>query len=350
MRKQEFSTLLNDCVVKKLTLKDIAAHFEVSISTISKALNDSHEISEGLKERIRDYARDNHYKPNQLARSLLKKSTGNIGVVVPNILNYFFTQVFYGIEQTANKRGYNLISCISDESFEKEVRTVEFLSSGTVDGLIISLSEETQAVGEVSHLKEFLENEIPLVMFDRVSHEIECDKVVVDDFEAGYKSTQYLINSGRSRIALVSPISHSSVGQLRLDGYRKALKEANIEFNDHHVVNLHKEDDLELLLTLLLDNNQIDALIALDEMTAIRCLKYLKGKKYNIPQDIALLGFTNGIISRHVSPALTMVSQHGQYIGKMAAEILIERIEKKNGPIPFTTKLIKTSLIEREST
>ena len=336
--------------MKKLTLKHIAEHFKVSISTVSKALSDSHEISESLKERIRTYARDNHYKPNQLARSLLKKSTGNIGVVVPNILNYFFTQVFYGIEQMANSRGYNIISCISDESFEKEVRTVEFLSSGTVDGLIISLSEETQELGEVTHLQEFLENDIPLVMFDRVSDEIECDKVVVDDFEAAYKSTQFLIQRGRANIGFVSPIYHSSVGQLREDGYRKALEEAGIAFNEKYIVNLNKEDELELMLALLLNNHPVDALIALDEITSVGCLKLLRAKGYTVPTDIALLGFTNGILARHVSPALTMVSQHGQYIGKMAAEILIERIEKQNGPIPFTTKLIKTSLIEREST
>lgn len=336
--------------MKKLTLKQIAQHFKVSISTVSKALSDSHEISEGLKDRIRKYAREHHYKPNQLARSLLKKSTGNIGVVVPNILNYFFTQVFYGIEQKANQRGYNIISCISDESFEKEVRTVEFLSSGTVDGLIISLSEETQALGEVDHIQEFIENEIPLVMFDRVSEAIECDKVVVDDFEAGYKSAEHLIKKNRKHIGLVSPISNSSVGQLRLEGFKKALKEAHIPFDQNYIVEVNKEDDIDLLLALLINNRPVDALIALDEVTAVHCLKYLNTKKIRVPEEVGLIGFTNGILSKYVSPSLTMVSQHGQYIGQMAAEILIERIEKQNGPIPFTTKLIKTSLIEREST
>lgn len=336
--------------MKKLTLKQIAEHFKVSVSTVSKALNDSHEISEGLKERIRQYARENHYKPNQLARSLLKKSTGNIGVVVPNILNYFFTQVFYGIEKTANQKGYNIISCISDESFEKEVRTVEFLSSGTVDGLIISLSEETQSLGEVDHIQEFIENEIPLVMFDRVSDALECDKVIVDDFEAGYKSTEYFIKRGRKHIGVVSPIYHSSVGQLRLEGHKKALKEAGIAFDENYVVQINKEDDIDLLLAVLVNNRPVDALIALDEITAVRCLKFLNTKKIQVPEEVGLLGFTNGMLSKHVSPSLTMVSQHGQYIGQVAADMLIERIERQNGPIPFTTKLIKTSLIEREST
>ncbi len=336
--------------MKKITLKDIAAHFNVSISTVSKAINDSHEISTDLKEKIQDYAKANHYKPNRLAVSLLQKSTKNIGVIVPNILNYFFTQVFYGIEKIANARGYNIISCTSDESYLKEVKTVELMSTGTVDGLILSLSEETQSKTNIGHLSEFIDNQIPLVLFDRVTEAIECDKVIVDDFEAGYKTTKHLFKTGCKCIAIVSTIFNSSVGKLRIDGYKKALEELGHAYDAQLNVMVQKDDDLQLLMSLLLDYKKIDAIIALDEMTAVDVLYILKSKNIEVPEDISIVGFTNGRLSKYVSPSLTMVSQHGKYIGELSANILIDRIENKQRFMPFTTKLVKTSLIEREST
>src|SRR5690606_4347518 len=189
--------------MKKITLKEIAQYFDVSVSTVSKAINDSHEISDGLKAKIQQFAKDNKYRPNKVALSLLQRKTKTIGVVVPNILNYFFTQVFSGIEKVANENGYILLSCISDESYEKEVATLEFLGGGTVDGLIVSMAEETQFKNKLEHFQNFLDEQIPLVMFDRVSDGILCDKVVVDDFEAGYKTTKYFLNLGCRTVALV---------------------------------------------------------------------------------------------------------------------------------------------------
>ena len=337
--------------MKKLTLKDIAVEFGVSISTVSKAINDSHEISSELKLKIQEFAKKNHYKPNRLALSLLKKSTKNIGVIVPNILNYFFTQVFYGIEKIANERGYNIISCTSDESYLKELKTVELLSSGTVDGLILSLSEETQTKQDFHHLEEFINNQIPLVLFDRVTDEVECDKVIVDDFEAGYKTTKHLLNVGCKNVAIVSTIFNSSVGKLRIKGYKKALSEANIDYDERLNVKVIKDDDdLQLAMTLLLDYKKIDAVMALDEMTAVDVLYILKSKNIKVPDEISIVGFTNGRLSKYVSPSLTMISQHGKYIGELSANLLINRIETKDTFLPFTTKLVKTSLIEREST
>jgi len=329
----------------------MATHFNVSISTVSKAVNDSHEISVSLKEKIQKYAKERHYKPNRLALNLLNKSNKTIGVIVPNILNYFFLQVLYGIEKVANEKGYNIISCISDESFEKESKTLEFLDSGTVDGLIISLSEETQEKQQVEALLDILDNHIPLVLFDRVSDLVACDKVVVDDFEAGYKSTKYFLDTGCKTIALVSPISKSSVGKLRFEGYKKALAEKNIAFDGNLVVNLGKNDDLDVLMSLLLNHAAIDAILGLDEITAVKVLQMVKSRGYSVPGDISIIGFTNGQLSEFVSPALTMVSQHGKYIGASAAKQLIERIENPNkNQSEFETKVVKTSLIVRDST
>lgn len=337
--------------MKKITLKEIAAHFNVSISTVSKAVNDSHEISVSLKEKIQKYAKEKHFKPNRLALNLLNKSNKTIGVIVPNILNYFFVQVLYGIEKVANEKGYNIISCISDESFEKESKTLEFLDSGTVDGLIVSLSEETQEKGRVEALLELVDSHIPLVLFDRVSDLVACDKVVVDDFEAGYKSTTYFLDTGCKTIALVSPISKSSVGKLRFEGYKKAISERNIAFDDKLVVNFGKNDNLDVLMTLLLNHAPVDAILGLDEITAVNVLQIVKLRGYRVPEDISIIGFTNGQLSEFVTPALTAVSQHGKYIGESAAKQLIERIEiPQEVQAPFQTKVVKTSLVVRGST
>ncbi|WP_047244890.1 LacI family DNA-binding transcriptional regulator [Maribacter thermophilus] len=334
--------------MRKITLKDIAQYFDVSISTVSKAVNDSHEISNDLKKRIQQYAKENNYKPNKLALNLLNRSSKTIGVIVPNILNYFFVQVLYGIEKVANEQGYNIVSCISNESFEKESKTLEFLDSGTVDGLIISLAEETQVMERVEGLQAISNSQIPLVLFDRVSDLIACDKVVVDDFEAGYKTTKHFINIGCKNIAFVSPIGNSSVGKLRLAGYKKALEEAGREFDKKLVLNFTIKDDLDLLMSFLLNYKPIDGILGLDEITAVKILHIVKSRGYNVPNDVSVIGFTNGQLSQYVTPPLTMVSQHGKFIGEQAAELLIKRI--KNPEEPYETKVVKTSLLVREST
>lgn len=335
--------------MKKLTLKEIAQIFNVSISTVSKAINDSHEISGELKEKIQRFAKENKYRPNKLALNLRQRKTKTIGVVVPNILNYFFTQVFSGIEKVADREGYNLLSCISDESYEKEVRTLGFLGGGTVDGLIISMAEETQYKNRLDHFQHLLDEQLPLVMFDRVSDEILCDKVIVDDFEAGYKTTKYFLNLGCRTVAVITTIDHSSVGKLRVNGYKNALQEAGIPYDDRLILRIGKKDDLEVLMSFLLNYGQIDGIMALDEITAVEVLRIIKARGYRVPEDISVIGFTNGKLSRYVTPALTAVSQHGTYLGETAAKLLIERIENKL-PTVRTTKLIKTSLIVRDST
>lgn len=334
--------------MKKVTLKDIAGHFNVSISTVSKAVNDSHEISAELKLKIQEYAKEKHYKPNRLALNLLNRSTNTIGVVVPNILNYFFVQVLYGIEKVANENGYNIISCISNESSAKESKTLEFFDSGTVDGLIISLAEETQNENKHEALTDIINNDIPVVLFDRITDALECDKVVVDDFEAGYKTTKHLINIGCNNIAVVNPTGSSSVGKLRLLGYKKALEEFDIPYDPKLIMNLTSKDDLDMLMSFLLNYKTIEGIIGLDEITAVKVLEVVKARGYNVPNDISIIGFTNGQLSKYVTPSLTMVSQHGKYIGELTAKLLINRI--KTPGLPYETKTVKTSLLVRDST
>lgn len=334
---------------KRITLKHIANEFDVSIATVSKALSDSYEISAKTKDKIQQYAKAHNYKPNSIALSLLNKKTKTIGVIIPNIMNNFFAKVFVGIEEKATEKGYSLISCISNESHEKELKTMELLKNGTLDGFILSLAEETQVKGCYQHLKNAINEGVPMVMFDRVTHEIECDKVVVDDFEGARNATNHLIKTGCKKIALISVIDNLSVGKLRVKGYKKALVDNNIEVDPKLIVTIGKHEDFETVMKIVLSDKTIDGLLCLEESSAVESLEIVKRMGYKIPEEMSIICFTNGKLPQYVSPKITTVSQHGKYIGETAASILINRLEG-NAEEPFQTKVIKTSLIERQST
>ena len=207
----------------KATLKQIAQEFGVSISTVSKALSDSPEISEATKIKIQEYAALQNYKPNSIAKNLKNQRTNTIGVIIPNILNPFFAKVFSGIEKVALEKGYNVITGISNESLKKEQQVMDMLNNGTIDGFIVAIAEETQSFKEYKHFKDIMNSGTPIVMFDRVADGINCDKVVVDDFDSAYDATTHLIKLGSKKIALLSTIHNLSVGKLRFEGYQKAF-------------------------------------------------------------------------------------------------------------------------------
>ncbi|RED50557.1 LacI family DNA-binding transcriptional regulator [Seonamhaeicola aphaedonensis] len=334
---------------KRITLKHIANQFDVSIATVSKALSDSYEISAKTKEKIQQYAKEHHYKPNSVALSLLNKKTKTIGVIIPNIMNNFFAKVFVGIEEKATEKGYSLISCISNESYEKEVKTMELLKNGTLDGFILSLAEETQEKEQYQHLKNTINEGVPMVLFDRVTDEIACDKVIVDDFEGARNATNHLIKTGCKRIALISVIDNLSVGKLRAKGYEKALTDNNITIDPKLIVKIGKREDFETAMKIVLADKSIDGLLCLEESSAVQSLEIVKRMGYHMPNEMSIICFTNGKLPQYVTPRITTISQHGKYIGEMAAKILIDRLEGEIDA-PFQTKVIKTSLIEREST
>ncbi|MFB3389462.1 LacI family DNA-binding transcriptional regulator [Flavobacterium sp. LAR06] len=335
----------------KATLKQIAKELGVSVSTVSKALNDSPEISEQTKVKIKEYAKLKNYKPNVIGLNLKNRKTKTIGVIIPNILNSFFAKVFSGIEKVADKKGYNVITCISNESLEKEIHTLEMLSNGTIDGFILSVSEEAQKLQDYSHFSAIINDGTPIVMFDRIADEVECDKVVVDDFDSALNSTQHLINLGCKNIALISSVDNLSVGKLRADGYLKALADNNIPVNEKIILRTDSEDDMKSKIDAIFDN-KIDAIFALDENDSVAALRVSLKKGYRVPEDISIIGFADGILaSRRLSPSLTTVSQHGIEIGEVAAKKLIERLEESEDETSdYETIVIKTKLKEREST
>lgn len=339
--------------MKRLTIKDIAKEFNVSISTVSKALNDSYEISVSTKEKIQKFAKENNYKPNFNALSLKNRQTKTIGIIIPNMLNYFFAQVFNGIEKVANEKGYKIISCISNESHTKEVETMEMLSNGSIDGFILSMAEETVLKNNFKHFDEILQNGTPIVMFDRVAESINCDKVITDDFKGASKTVKYLAKSGSKNIAFISTISNLKVGKKRHQGYLKGLEKAGLPINNNLIINILEEDykKYESILTPIFNDNEIDAVITTDESSAIAAMKVAQKKGHKVPENFAVVSFSNGILARHSSPKLTTVSQHGEQMGETAAELLINRLEDKSEEeLEHKTIIIKTDLVERNST
>ena len=336
--------------MKKLTIKDIAKEFNVSISTVSKALNDSYEISESTKAKIQQYAKENNYKPNFNAISLKNRSTKTIGVIIPTMLNYFFAQVFKGIEKTANKKGYKVITCISNQSFTKETEIIEMLSNGSIDGFILSMAKETEQKNIYNHFKETIENGTPIVMFDRVAQSIECDKVITDDYTGALNTVDFLYKKGHKKIAFVSTLSDLHIGKQRFAGYKQGLENVGLSFDENLVMNIFETDykKYESILTPFFAKNDVDSVITTGESAAVATMKSLVKNGKNIPKDVSVIAFSNGILARHSSPKLTTISQHGEQMGESAAEILIEKLEKKHTEI--TTKVIKTDLVIRDST
>lgn len=334
----------------KATLKQIAAELHVSVSTVSKALNDSPEISEQTKTKVKEYAKLKNYKPNVIGLNLKNRKTKTIGVIIPNILNSFFAKVFTGIEKVAEEKGYNVLTCISNESLEKEINTLEMLSNGTIDGFILSVSEEAQKLNEFSHFNAIINEGTPIVMFDRTSDEVNCDKVIVDDFESSINATQHLITTGCKKIALFSAIDNLSVGKLRAQGYYKALEKNKITVNSDLIILADSEDDFDDKAKLLFKENKIDGIFAVDEHSSVCAIKLGLKNGYKIPEELSVVGFADGVWSRRLSPSLSTVSQHGPEIGEAAANLLIAELESKDEEYKHKTTIIKTELRQREST
>lgn len=337
----------------KITLKDIARELEVSISTVSKALKNSEEIGRDTKEKIQAFAKLYNYRPNNIAVSLKNKHTKNIGVIIPDIVHHFFTTVFRGIEKYAIERGYNVIVCISDESFDKEVINMEMLANGSIDGFILSLSAGTQRKKDFSHLKEVTNQGIPLVLFDRVTDEVQCDKVILNDFDIAHRAVTKFLHNGRKRIALVTTENFFNVSEKRAEGYKKALDDFGVPFDENRILTLPYTDIDTSQIRDFFDREDIDAVLCVNEIFAIHCMAVVQEKWMRIPEDISFIGFTDGLLSKYSKPTLTIVDQHGERMGATAAKMLINRVESEIGDEAeetYSTEIIAATIIERGST
>ncbi|HTE24569.1 LacI family DNA-binding transcriptional regulator [Flavitalea sp.] len=334
-----------------ITIKDIAKALGLATSTVSRALKGSHEISAETRKLVMDYAGKINYKPNPIALSLKEKRSRAIGVVVCEFANTFFSQVINGIESIAYDRGYHVIISQSHESYEREVLNTQQLASRQVDGLLVSLSTETT---DMSHFHFLHDKGLPIVFFDRVCETIETHKVIVDNFKGAYDATCHLINSGFKKIAHITSSPNISITIERLAGYRKALEENKILYDEGIVMFCAhggmEQAEIESAVMKILDHPSApDSILAASDRISLGAMSFLKEKNISIPAKIALVGFTNSQQAGIFSPSLTSVSQPAFEMGQVATEKLIEIIESKTPLSKFDTSVLKTKLVVRES-
>lgn len=342
---------------KRITLKQIAHELNVSISTVSKSLKNSSEIGEETRSKIIAFAKQHNYRPNNIALSLKHRKTKTIGIIIPEVVHYFFSTVIDGAEKYANKMGYNVIIAVSNESFEKEVLNMETLADSSIDGIIMSVAKETLKTQDFHHIQETIDFGIPVVLFDRVLNDIACDKVVVDDKSGAEKATQSLLDKGCRNILLVSTQDYINVGKLRTQGYIEALKKNHIIADNRLMIKtkdlMNPEQamyELEKKIEQTIEQNpSIDGIFCVNEIYAAAALKVLKKRAIHVPNDISIICFTDGFISKYSSPTLTTVSQHGEKIGASAAQMLIDKLTSKTPLANYSTKVIECTIVQRES-
>jgi LacI family transcriptional regulator len=297
---------------------------------------------------VRDMVEKLKYKPNAIALSLRNQRTNIIGVVIPEIVHHFFSSVISGIDEEAIANGFNVMFFQSNESYEREVQNIQSILNSRADGVLISVAKGTKKFG---HIRQVLENNIPLVFFDRVCDEIECDKVIVDDFEGAFNAVDYLIKTGCRRIAHFSGPQHLQISYLRKRGYISALEKNGLKTEDDLIIPCDSyEEALNVTRELMSRANPPDAIFTVNDMTAIGTMNAIKAIGKKVPGDVSIVGFTDGLVSSITDPLLTTVSQHGFEIGKKATEILIKRIKDECTTIYPVTEIVKTELIVRDST
>ena len=335
-----------------VTIKDIARALGLSTSTVSRALRDSYEISSETKQLVLDYARKINYRPNPIALSLKEKRSRSIGVIVCEIANSYFSQAINGIESVAYNRGYNVIISQSHESYEREVLDLQYLASRSIDGLIISIAAETK---DFTHLSNLHDRGFPIVFFDRVVDEMKTHKVIANNHQGAYDATTHLIRKGYKRIANITNAENLLITKKRVEGYKKAITDNGLKVNESYIEycahgGLVDEEVETALNNLFSEDNKPDAIVSTADKITTGCLRYFKKKNIKIPEDIALIGFSNSELTELLSPALSIVKQPAFKMGEAAINFLLELIESKRPVTDFETKIMDTELIIRQST
>ena len=334
--------------IHRITIKDVALELGVSVSTVSRALKDRPDISQETKKVIRDLVEKKKYKPNAIALSLRNQRTHVIGVIVPEIVHHFFSSVISGIDEAAMAAGYNVMFFQSNESYEREVLNIQSIITGRADGVLISFAKGTK---NLNHIKQLIEDKIPVVLFDRVSDEIDTDKVVVDDFEGAFHAVEYLIRTGCRRIAHFEGPQHLQIHYLRKRGYISALEKNGLTVDDSLILPCDTyESALKVTRMLMSSSRPPDAIFAVNDMTAVGTLNTLKNMGFKVPEQVSVIGFTNSLASSVTDPVMTTVSQNGFEMGKKATEILIKRINEEYATRKPIMEVIKTTLVIKDST
>lgn len=332
---------------QQATLKDLALQLNLSISTVSRALSDSPLINKKTKSKVRRAAKQVNYEPNLIAQSLRKSKANALGVIVPELNTHFFSATISGIQDVALQKGYNVIVCQSGESYEVEMKKIQTLIASRVDGLLISLSRETN---QYSHLESYFAKGIPLVFFDRACKGIDTSKITVDDHDGAFQATEHLIQQGCRRIAHLSGPPSLDISKSRLQGYFDALEKYNIEPAQELIVHasLPETDAIEQTNYLLDLASPPDAIFAFSDLVAFQAMKVVKERGLKIPDEVALVGFTNTPESTLLTPSLTTVAQPAYQMGEIAASHMLEQIDSPEKYVPREV-ILKTELLIRSS-
>ncbi len=331
----------------QVTIKDIAKQLGISPSTVSRALKDHPDISKSTKKAVKELAEKLDYEPNAVALSLLSSKSNNIGLIIPEIVHYFFSQVISGIEDVAYDAGYQVIICQSNESYSREAKSVQALLSSRIEGLILSISKETRDLEHLNHLRK---KNIPIVFFDRVPNDFQADRVIIDDYNGAYQAVKHLIKTGCRQIAHLGTSRDMGIGKDRYEGYIQALRDHRLSVNEKLIIDCDTYKAARLITRkLLFGSNPVDGIFAVNDLTAIGALQTAKECGIKIPEKLAIVGFSNGIYSNMTDPPLTTVEQFGYKMGQKAAKMLLDRLFSRED-YPPVKEVIKSELIVRGST
>lgn len=330
-----------------ITIKDIAKDLNISASTVSRALNNNPDISPETRKLVQDYAKEHKYKPNNLALILRTNQSNIIGVIVPELANHFFSSILSGMETIAEERDYHVIVCQSMEEYAKEIRNVQTLIKARVSGVLVSLSKTTK---NYDHFQELIDNDIPVIFFDRICTGIDTGKVVVDDYSGTLNAVDYMIKTGCKRIAFFGAPPHLEITKNRRNGYLDALRKNSLTVDESliHIAD-NKQLGYEKAMELLQTENRPDAFMTMNDYTASGVLFAAKELGLKIPDEISICGFSNSNISQDTDPMLTTVDQYPRQVGEEAMKLILEKVgnpentDRKN-------KIIKTGLIARGTT
>jgi DNA-binding LacI/PurR family transcriptional regulator len=329
------------------TIRDIARMLGISKSTVSRALNDHYDVNPETARKVRELAAKIDFQPNMLAQHFKQQKTFTIGVIIPETVNRFFAKAIGGIQQVADREGYNVIICQSNESMETEKKNLNTLLSNRVDGLLISVSRETN---KYDHFQQVINQEVPLVFFDRIVEELSAYQIHSDNYEISMQGTEHLIDQGCKRIAFSAGPSYLYNSRNRLKGYLDALQKRNLPIDENIIIHTnYKLDNVEDYTRHLFNmQNKPDAVFALNDLAAIETMHILKKRGISIPNDVAILGFNNETICRFVEPSLSSIDHPAFDMGKAATEMLLLKIKQDN--LPQNREIVKSRLVIREST
>ncbi|MEQ9378435.1 MAG: LacI family DNA-binding transcriptional regulator [Imperialibacter sp.] len=332
-----------------VTIKDIARELNISPSTVSRALKDHPDISKETKKAVSELAAKLNYQPNLIALSLRKSKTNTIGVIIPEIVHFFFSTIISGIEDVAYKAGYNVIISQTNESFLREVSDTNALVNSRVDGILASVSKETVSY---DHFKNLIDRGIPLVFFDRVCEELNTSRVIVDDYDGAFQATEHLISIGCKTIVHLEGPKNLDITKNRRDGYLAALKKNNLPINEDLIIHCEQttfDEGSRQIATLFDKKLTFDGIFANNDMVGIGAMIALRDKGVSVPKDVAIVGFSDWEISSLMQPSLSTVSQPGFEMGQKAAQLFIEQSEADEDEFVPRTEVLKTKLIIRKS-